>query len=118
MRGYGSAMSKKRTAANPPARLGALLPAILNSVRRDADAGLLRVWDVWPQAVGPDIAGNAQPSAFKGDLLLVHVANSVWRHHLQFLKPDMIERLNAALGEACIRDITFKIGPLPDDTAA
>jgi predicted nucleic acid-binding Zn ribbon protein len=56
-------------------------------------------------------AANAQPAAFKGDLLLVHVTNSTWIHQLQFLKHDIISKLNAALGKPMITEIKFKIGP-------
>ena len=101
-----------------PALLGALLPSVLQGLRGGgADAGLLAVWDVWQHAVGRDIAENAQPAAFKGGLLIVHVANSVWSHHLQFLKQDMIEQLNAQLGQKRIADIKFTIGSMTNDTA-
>ena len=76
------------------------------------------VWDRWDQAVGPDIARNAQPAAFKGELLLVHVSNSVWLHQLQFLKADLITRINTACGSQLVARMTFKIGPLDDDPAA
>ena len=103
-------MVKKKTAPKAPVSLKALLPSVLQGIRQDADAGLLQVWDVWAAAVGTDIAENARPAAFKGDLLVVHVANSVWCHHLQFLKAEMLQQLNQALGAGCVRDITFKIG--------
>ncbi len=77
-----------------------------------ASAGeLTRVWQLWDDAVGEAIAANAQPVAFKGDLLLVHATSSTWIHQLQFLKADIISKLNAALGKPMIAEIKFKIGP-------
>ncbi len=108
-------MTKKRSPSGPPVLLGALLPSVIQGLRQKSDAGLLQVWDVWRRAVGADIAENAQPAAFKGDLLIVHVANSVWCHHLQFLKSEMRQQLNSVLGETCIGDIKFKIGPMTRD---
>jgi hypothetical protein len=40
------------------------------------------------------------------------VTNSTWIHQLQFLKKEMIAKLNDALGNAPIADLKFKIGPL------
>jgi predicted nucleic acid-binding Zn ribbon protein len=56
------------------------------------------------------IAQNARPAAFKGRILLVHVTSSTWVHQLQFLKVEMIDKLNDALGKALIDDLKFKIG--------
>ncbi len=92
--------------------IGNILNDVLKSYRRESDADLVRVWQVWDQIVGDVIAQNARPAAFKGKLLLVHVSSSAWIHQLQFLKKEMIEKLNEALGNALIDDLKFKIGPL------
>ena len=107
-------MGKKKTPADTPTLLRTLLPSVLQGLRRDVDGDLLQVWEVWRSAVGDGIAENARPAAFKGDILIVNVANSVWHHHLQFLKSDMLRQLNQALGGEYIRDIKIKIGTWSD----
>jgi predicted nucleic acid-binding Zn ribbon protein len=92
--------------------IGNILADVLKSYRRESDADLVRVWQVWDQIVGDVIAQNARPAAFKGKILLVHVSSSAWIHQFQFLKKEMIEKLNEALGKALIDDLKFKIGPL------
>ena len=52
------------------------------------------------------------PVAFKGKLLLVHANSSPWLHHLQFLKKEIIVKVNQALGRELVGDIKFKIGKL------
>jgi len=42
----------------------------------------------------------------------VHVISSTWIHQLQFLKNDLMAKINAALGKPLIQEIKFKIGPL------
>ena len=91
--------------------IGSLIEDVLAQFRRESDGGLTRVWPIWDKVVGETIAANAQPVAFKGDLLLVHVTSSAWIHELQFLKSDMILKLNAALGKPLVAEIKFKIGP-------
>ncbi len=90
--------------------LGSVLPNVLSSIRKEGDAPLLQVWELWDRSVGETIAKNARPSAFKGTLLLVEVTSSAWIHELQFLKSDIINKLNEALGKALVKEIKFKIG--------
>ncbi len=92
--------------------IGSILVDVLKTYRRESDGELLRVWQVWDGIVGDVIAQNARPAAFKGKILLVHVTNSTWIHQLQFLKKEMIAKLNDTLGNALIDDLKFKIGPL------
>ena len=92
--------------------IGQIIPQVLKTCRRHKDAGLSEVWRFWNEAVGEIVAENAQPAAFKGDLLLVHVSSSTWIHHLRFIKQDIIKKINAALGNDLIQEIKFKIGPL------
>ncbi len=95
-----------------PTPLHRILPDVLRHLRTSEDAELIRVWEIWDETVGAAIAQNAQPAAFKGSLLIVHVESSVWTQQLQFLKHDILQRLNHALGEIRITDLRFKIGPL------
>ncbi len=91
--------------------IGEILNQVVNSVRSESDSQLTKVWEIWSEAVGQTIAANAQPAAFKGDLLLVNVTSSPWLHQLQFLKKEIINKLNQNLGKNLINDIRFKIGP-------
>ena len=88
---------------------------MLKKYRRESDTELVQVWQIWDDIVGDVIAQNAKPAAFKGPILLVHVASSTWIHQLQFLKREMIEQLNDALGKPLIEDLKFKIGPLRNE---
>ncbi len=105
-------MDKYRKMSNKSAHIGSILNDVLKTLRPEADVGLVQVWQLWDDVVGRAIAENARPAAFKGKLLLVHVASSPWVHQLQFLKREIIEKLNAALGQNLIEDIKFKIGPV------
>ena len=89
-----------------------ILENVLKPYQSGPDFELKEVWRLWDEAVGEPIAQNARPAAFKGKLLIVHVSSSTWIHQLQFLKNDMITKLNAAVGKPLIEEIKFKIGPL------
>lgn len=104
-------MAEKR----PPTdfvHIGQVLASLLKSFRRDGQMQLLQIWEVWPQVVEPAVAQNARPAAMKDDLLVVHVSSSPWVHKLRFMKQDIVAKLNAAVGDGVVRDISFKIGSL------
>jgi predicted nucleic acid-binding Zn ribbon protein len=90
--------------------IGGVLDGLLKQFRTEAEDGMLRIWRVWAEAVGEEIARNARPAAVKGSTLLVHVSSSTWLHHLQFLKGEVIARLNAKLERPAVADIKFKVG--------
>lgn len=103
-------MAGKRSNRKPFVSLGAVIENILQQHRPLNDRALVQVWDIWDRAVGPAIAANARPVAFKGDLLLVHVASSTWLHHIRFLEKDIIDNINKSLGDRRIRSIKLKVG--------
>ena len=104
-------MKKKKQKAKFE-HIGNILGDVLKTYRRESDGELMQVWDVWDDIVGDVIAQNARPAAFKGKILIVHVSSSTWVHQLQFLKKEMIAKVNKAFGKALIDDLKFKIGKL------
>lgn len=90
--------------------IGSIINKVLRTCRQESDEELAEVWSLWDSVVGESIAKNAQPEAFKGKLLLVHVTNPIWIQQLQFFKKDIINKLNDVLGKELVKDIKFKIG--------
>lgn len=102
----------KRTKNSGFVHIGNIINSVLKTCRSDCHEELSEVWNLWDNAVGDVIAQNARPKAFKGSLLLVHVNSTPWMHQLQFLKKDIIKKINTALGKDLVKDIIFKIGPV------
>jgi len=105
-------MKKKKPKTNF-VHIGGVIDDVLSEYRNKYDLELIQVWRLWDGVVGEAIAKNAQPAAFKGKLLLVYVTNSTWLHQLQFLKGDILSRLNDALAKTKVEGIIFKIGSIP-----
>ena len=103
-------MDKKKDTEKEAAPIGELVGRLLGKYRADADQELTRVWDIWEDAVGETIAEKTRPAAFKGKILIVYVAGSTWMHQPQFLKKDIIEKVNNALGKELVEEIKFRIG--------
>lgn len=105
-------MEKKRLSNNTFTPIGRVLDSILDQCRTDSAGGILHLVHVWEKVVGPPISDNAKPFAVKGSLLLVRVSSSAWLHQLQFLKVELLDKLNHGLKNERIEDIKFKIGPV------
>ena len=61
----------------------------------------------WPQVVGEKIAREAKPIGIEKGKLFVQVDNSSWRNELTFIKKDIVDKLNQAVGTPVIRDVIF-----------
>lgn len=105
-------MPKKRPQCTQFIPLGSVIDKVIRQYQPTADASLVRVWDIWRDAVGSVIAGHAQPAAFKDRILLVHVSNSTWLHHLRFNENEMLTNVNKSLGAPLVGSIKLKIGPI------
>jgi predicted nucleic acid-binding Zn ribbon protein len=93
--------------------IGFVIDSLLSSYQKTTKttAGkLVRIVDVWSEVTGSVISENTKPTAMKDRLLLVNVTSSVWMQQLQYMKNDLIVRVNAALGAEDIENIKFKIG--------
>ena len=103
-------MKEKKEKGKEAEPIGALVNRVLGKYRQEADQEIAKLWDLWEDAVGEQIAENTRPAAFKGKILIVYVSSSTWMQQLQFLKKDMITKINTVLGEELIEEIKFRIG--------
>jgi hypothetical protein len=74
-----------------------------------------RAWVVWEKVVGPQIAQHAKPLRIRDGILEVRVDQPIWMQQLRMMAPQILQRLNQALGEELIRDLFWKRGRLPEE---
>jgi predicted nucleic acid-binding Zn ribbon protein len=63
---------------------------------------LADVQRAWPEAVGPSIAAQAQPTAERGGVVTISCSASVWAQELDLMSVAILERLNGALASGTI----------------
>lgn len=63
----------------------------------------------YPRLVGDKIAMVTRPLKFSHGTLFIGVESPVWSHHLHYLKPDLLKKLNSPLDKKLIKDIKFQI---------
>ncbi len=61
----------------------------------------------WEKAVGQEIARHTEPFRVDKGVMFVRVDNDVWRNELQYLKADIMEKINQYMKKPVIRDIKF-----------
>jgi predicted nucleic acid-binding Zn ribbon protein len=71
---------------------------------------LAGVQEVWERAAGPAIAAAARPTAERGGVLTVTCSAAVWAQELDMMAPELVLRLNAALGTEAIRELRCRTG--------
>ena len=69
-----------------------------------------RLQQQWPRIVGEHIAAHTRPDTIRFRTLYLVAANSVWLQQLIFLKPSLLEKINAAAGSHMASDIVLRVG--------
>ncbi len=107
-------MAKRRGSKNAPLTgVGDVLLGALSAAGLSDQAKRLRIFQMWREAVGDDIAARTAPESFKRGVLLVRVSSPTWQNELTFLKAGMLQKLNSLLGQPLVRDIKVVSGHLP-----
>lgn len=103
-------------ASRPPLRRALPAASILEEVleQRGMEQKLreYRAWQVWEQVVGGQIAHHARPLRLREGVLEVRVDQPIWMQQLQLMAPQILAKLNRALGEELIGSIFWRRGSL------
>ncbi|HJV64642.1 MAG TPA: DUF721 domain-containing protein [Geomonas sp.] len=87
-----------------------LLSAMLRGTPAEQRLKEGRIWVVWEEAVGRKIAAHAQPAAFQDGTLTLNVDSAPWMQQLNFLKRELVAKVNGQLGCELVKDLYFKAG--------
>lgn len=91
------------------------LPSLIRGLLRRAEASYPdvahRLWDVWEEAVGAEVARRAYPLELRRGRLTLAVESAPWMQQLSMLRETLRESVNAALGAELVREIRFRNQP-------
>jgi len=91
----------RRSSPRGPRPLAEAFGALAEELR--PDTLLADVQRIWSGTVGEAIAAQAQPTTERAGVITVSCAASVWAQELDLMAPQIIARLNAALGQDAVR---------------
>jgi predicted nucleic acid-binding Zn ribbon protein len=102
-------MAAKRTF---PQQIGGALHGILAQFDGGGRFELVRLIRIWPEATGDAIARRTEVTSVKFHTAVIKVSGAMWIQELNLMKPQILSRLCAALGDDSVRDIRFVQGRL------
>ena len=71
---------------------------------------LAAVQEAWEGVAGAAISLAARPTAERGGVLTVTCSAAVWAQELDLMAPELLPRLNAALGREALRELRCRTG--------
>ena len=94
--------AKKEEAFVP---VGDVLAGVMRGMGLEKRLQERRVVEGWAELVGPDLARFSEALRVVRGILYLKVQSAAWGQELQFLKPQIIERVNEHFGSGLVTDI-------------
>jgi hypothetical protein len=88
--------------------LSEALEALMARLGLSGRASAARAVELWEEVAGPEIARKTAPSRVIDGVLYVDAESAIWASQLTLMRFELVERLNARIGGATIRDIRFR----------
>ena len=85
--------------------------------RSEPATALGRAQAVWREVAGPGLAPFAEPVSERDGVLTVACESAAWAHELELLGPDLLSRVNEALGAPKVgrlKRLRFVVGSAPN----
>lgn len=91
--------------------VSSILQTLLEKSRNPLSDQFLRwkLWYNWKDIVGEAISKKCLPAGYRDGVLWVWVKNSVWMHHLLFLREDITDAINKKIGRHFVKMIRFTL---------
>ena len=106
--------SDRRAGRDGLRSLDKVLPAVFARKEWSRQWRLFHLVREWPQIVGPRVAEVTAPAWFRHDVLWIYVQDSAAMQHLQYLKVDLLARVNQALADEPASDLRWALQPVAE----
>ena len=81
------------------------------AARLEPQTPLAAVQRVWPEVAGAAVAAEAEPVSERGGTVTIACRSSIWAQELTLLAPDLVRRLNEALGAPRVTELRCTAAP-------
>lgn len=99
---------RRKTSA--PLRVGDILKEAMKRRNIPVDIRDRKIVSDWENTVGPVISQQTRPEKIRNRTLYLTVSSPIWMQQLQFMKKELLEKVNAALQKDAVSDIFFNVG--------
>ena len=87
--------------------IGPALQDLLSEWLENPEARRVMLERTWQRALGDEIGSRCRPLGFEEGTLTVEVTDDGWRSHLMDMGPELIGKINAAVGNEWVRRIDW-----------
>lgn len=84
-------------------KIGTILPKLLTNLGLKIGIEQHKALFIWNRIVGKTIAPHTTPAWIKHGILFVSVDDSIWQQELEFLKSQILVKLNEHLEDGKLR---------------
>jgi predicted nucleic acid-binding Zn ribbon protein len=91
-------------------QIGGAIQDLLANLDNGNHFELVRLIRLWPEMVGEAIARRTEVSSLKFHTAVIRVSTAMWIQELNLMRPQILARVNAAMGNDAVRDIRFVPG--------
>jgi len=88
--------------------LGDALQKLVQTLGIEQHIEQYKIFEIWNEMVGEQIAKVAQPERIHRGVLIVSVNNAPWRSELTFRKKEILEKIHRETPSTNISDIRFR----------
>lgn len=103
-----------RSGARPderdPKTLGTALENLVDAKGWSTDLSIRALLARWPALVGPTNAAHSWPESYAETVLTVRTESTVWATSLRTMAPQLVAKLNEALGDGTVTRVSV-LGP-------
>ena len=99
-----------RRGSDDPTALGEALEEFVSERGWRTEVNVQLLLGRWPSIVGEANAAHSRPESFTAGIVTVRADSTAWASQLRLMTPQLLAKLNAALGDGTIKKIVIK-GP-------
>lgn len=106
-RGRGTASGRTRSDPTP---LGDALGEVISERGWSTEVSVHALLGRWASIVGDAVAAHSKPESFAAGVVTVRTESTAWASQLRLMIPQLLAKLNAAVGDGTVQRIVVK-GP-------
>jgi len=95
-----------------PSRIAAIVKNLAKDLGLEAGMDLYILQSQWQSLVGKPLSAHAFPQTIQYKVLTLQVDSAPWMQELNYLKAELIQKLNQALGKPALQSIRLKLAPI------
>ncbi len=88
--------------------LNTFFPKILHDASQDPEVAIVFLRELWPQIVGPKVAGRSRPEKLTERTLVLAVLDDTWRRELEKMSGILVSAVNSFWKRRLVERIAIK----------